>query len=53
VGNEDELNDRILKAGHKPLLCLRAFIYHYKDKTFNRAKHKVDRENLQYYRCAK
>jgi GT2 family glycosyltransferase len=51
VGNEDELNSRIVAGGKSALLCTRAFIFHFKDVTFNYHKHKIHRDNLTYYRC--
>ena len=34
VGNEDELNDRLLKTGAYSLLCKRSFVYHFKGVSF-------------------
>ena len=34
VGNEDELNDRVLKGGSYSLLCKKAFVYHFKGVSF-------------------
>ena len=34
VGNEDELNDRLLKTGAYSLLCKRSFVYHFKGISF-------------------
>lgn len=53
VGNEDDLNARIVKAGGKAALCTKAFIYHFKDSTFRYQTHKVHRDNLKFYRCEK
>jgi len=34
VGNEDELNERVLKNGSYSLLCKRAFVFHFKGVSF-------------------
>ncbi|MBA7636648.1 hypothetical protein ES703_44269 [subsurface metagenome] len=53
VGNDDEFNARIKRKGEKAILCTKAFIYHFKDISFNVRKYGVNRNNLEFYRNVK
>ena len=49
VGNEDDLNERMSSHNEYATLCKTAYMYHFKDATFNATKYKVNRENLNFY----
>jgi len=53
VGNDDEFNARLKHTGEMVTLCRKAFIYHFKDISFNIKKHGMHRNNLEYYQNVK
>jgi len=53
VGNDDEFNTRLNNNGEKVMLCTKAFIYHFKDISFNIKKYKVHRNNFEFYQNVK
>ncbi len=45
VGNDNDLCRRLKSV----VICTRAFIFHFKDRTFRWEKHRVHRNNMNYY----
>ena len=51
VGNEDDLNERLVKMNDKPVICLKSFIFHFKNITFKYKPGETHlRQNLDYFR---
>ena len=52
VGNDNDLNGRLRAQEAETIVCTKAFVFHFKDRTFRWEKHRVHRNNLGYYRTA-
>ena len=50
VGNDNDINNRLRSNSAATIVCPRAFVFHFKDRTFQWAKHRVHRNNMDYYR---
>ena len=50
VGNDNDINGRLRSSGAATIVCTRAFVFHFKDRTFRWEKHRVHRNNMSFYR---